>query len=136
MTPPTKSRRREMTANWNWRQQVDHIHRTVVKRWAAYSDEDTRFLMLALSGEVGELANLIKKEWRGDFGLSGLEVWKKNVREELADIRIYLELLSRSLCVDLDGACESKLPELYRRWPEARLHPSPERKVPCLTRRR
>ena len=29
-----------------------------------------RYLSLCCSGEVGELANVIKKEWRGDFGPS------------------------------------------------------------------
>lgn len=30
----------------------------------AYSSTDERFLALALCGEVGELANMVKKRWR------------------------------------------------------------------------
>jgi NTP pyrophosphatase (non-canonical NTP hydrolase) len=61
----------------------------------AYSNTDERFLALALCGEAGELANLIKKRWRDDAWLVD------DIREELADIRIYLELLAK--CFDIEG---------------------------------
>lgn len=111
-----------------WEDEVLAIHECVLKKWAPYSPEDARFLALALSGEVGELANLVKKEWRGDLDGGNLRStrslddermeWQNNVREELADVRIYLELLGRALGVDLDAACEEKVVELRRRWPE------------------
>lgn len=100
----------------SWQSQIDHIHRTVVKAWKPYSQEDTRFLALALCGEVGELANIIKKHWRGDYPVEPLVL----IEPELADIRIYLELLAKAFSVNLDEACEKKLPELYKRWPGAR----------------
>jgi NTP pyrophosphatase (non-canonical NTP hydrolase) len=65
--------------------------------------EVINFLALAICGEVGELANLIKKQWRGD------EVDLDEIRDEIADIRIYLEHLARHLRVDIDRACEEKL---------------------------
>lgn len=60
-----------------------------------YSNTDERFLALALCGEVGELANLIKKRWRdgADFA--------EEIRDEIADIRVYLELLAK--CFNLEG---------------------------------
>ncbi|HEX8807477.1 MAG TPA: hypothetical protein VF760_00610 [Xanthobacteraceae bacterium] len=83
--------------------------------FAPYSDADRCFLALALAGEVGELCNRMKKDWRDrtehDF----------ECREELADIRIYLELLAK--CFNVEGA---KLNELVNkklatvvltRWP-------------------
>lgn len=61
----------------------------------SFSSEDERFLALALCGEAGELANYIKKRWRdgADF--------KEEIRDEIADIRVYLELMAR--CFDIDG---------------------------------
>jgi NTP pyrophosphatase (non-canonical NTP hydrolase) len=106
MTPPFA---------WHqWRRHALHIHSTVAKRWVAWSEEDKRFLTLALCGEVGELANLVKKEWRGDGARTAA------IREELVDVRIYLELLAVAFGVDLDRACMHKIPELYNRWPEVR----------------
>ncbi len=47
--------------------------------------------------------------WRGD------EVDSDQIREELADIRIYLEHFARHLNIDLDQACESKLDSVAER---------------------
>jgi NTP pyrophosphatase (non-canonical NTP hydrolase) len=71
--------------------------------------EVLNFLALAICGEAGELANLVKKSWRGD------EVDHHQIRDEIADIRIYLEHLSRHLDFDLDKACERKLEEVHER---------------------
>lgn len=61
----------------------------------AYSSTDERFLALALCGEVGELANMIKKRWRDSADLT------EEIRDEIADIRVYLELLAK--CFDVEG---------------------------------
>lgn len=61
----------------------------------AYSNTDERFLALALCGEAGELANMIKKRWRYGVDLT------EEVRDEIADIRVYLELLAK--CFDIEG---------------------------------
>lgn len=60
-----------------------------------YSNEDVRFLVLALCGEVGELANYIKKHWRDGTDFS------EEIKDEIADIRVYLELIAK--CYDLEG---------------------------------
>ncbi len=62
----------------------------------AYSNSDERFLALALCGEAGELANMIKKRWRDGVDLS------EDCRDEIADIRVYLELLAK--CFNIEGA--------------------------------
>lgn len=61
----------------------------------AYSNTDERFLALALCGEAGELANYIKKRWRDKADLT------EEIRDEIADIRVYLELLAK--CFGIEG---------------------------------
>jgi NTP pyrophosphatase (non-canonical NTP hydrolase) len=78
----------------------------------AFSSEDERFLALALCGEAGELANLIKKRWRDGAYLAD------EIREELADIRVYLELLARCFGIEgekLDREVEKKLVKVAAR---------------------
>lgn len=71
--------------------------------------EVINFLAQALCGETGELANLIKKMWRGD------SVPTDGLRNELPDIRIDLEHLSQHLGFDLDRACQEKVQEVTQR---------------------
>ena len=62
----------------------------------AWSSGDERFLALALCGEAGELANMIKKRWRDGADLT------EEIRDEIADCRVYLELLAK--CFGIEGA--------------------------------
>jgi NTP pyrophosphatase (non-canonical NTP hydrolase) len=62
----------------------------------AFSSTDERFLTLAISGEAGELANLIKKRWRDNANLF------EEIRDEIADIRVYLELIAK--CFSIEGS--------------------------------
>ena len=82
-----------------------HEHMTA-HLFSSYANEDERFLTLALCGEAGELANMIIKRWRDGVDLSD------EIKEEIADIRIYLELLARCFGIEggkLDLAVEQKL---------------------------
>lgn len=91
-----------------WRRHAGDIQRRFVELSRAKGrltsdDEIINFLALAICGEAGELANLIKKRWQGDA------VDRNHIRDEIADIRIYLEHLARHLDIDVDEACEAKL---------------------------
>lgn len=97
-----------------WQQRAVEIHERFLKlaqtKGNLTSDSEVlNFLALAICGESGELANLVKKMWRGD------EVDRGQIRDEIADIRIYLEHISRHLDFDLDKACERKLDEVHER---------------------
>jgi len=62
--------------------------------------------MMATMGELGELANILKKIRRGS------KVWndetREEVRYELADTMIYLDLLANCLNEDLGEAVREK----------------------------
>lgn len=57
----------------------------------------------ALAGEVGELCNLIKKDFRGLD-----KVTKKELADEIADVAIYLDLLAARLGISLGRAISDK----------------------------
>ena len=62
-----------------------------------------QYFTIALAGEVGEMANFIKKEMRD--GVNKTE----EITEELADIVIYSYLLAEVLGKDLDTMIEAKM---------------------------
>lgn len=77
-----------------------------------FSSDDERFLALALCGEAGELANKIKKRWRDGVKL------EEEIRDEIADIRVYLELLAKQFGIEgekLDERVQSKLAKVVER---------------------
>jgi dCTP diphosphatase len=82
---------------------------------------EPRSLLLALVGEVGELAELF--QWRTDEDIRELVAGRESrrpVEDELADINIYLVRLADVLGVDLDGAIEAKLAANEAKYPVER----------------
>lgn len=75
--------------------------------------EMLEFLLVSLTGEVGETANIVKKVVRGDFTL---EQRKADLRKELADIFIYLLKISYQLQIDLEEAYFEKIDDNRRRF--------------------
>ena len=75
---------------------IYELHKKMTSHlFPSYSNEDERFLTLALCGEAGELANYIKKRWRDNADFS------EEIKDEIADIRVYLELLAK--CFNIEG---------------------------------
>lgn len=74
--------------------------------------ERLRFMVLALCGEAGELANYVKKEWRGD-DLD--DEWQKKVTSEVADIGNYIFMIAEILGLDLPQIMLNKLIEVENR---------------------
>lgn len=71
------------------------------------------FTLLALSGEVGETSNLVKKIWRGDCSLCEKQV---ELQEEIADIFAYLLKLTYQLDFDLEQTYLEKNKKNYERF--------------------
>lgn len=66
----------------------------------------------AVTGELGEAANLIKKVQRGDYTL---EESRQDLADEFADIVTYLDILAMRAGVDLGEAVKNKFNLVSRR---------------------
>ena len=61
----------------------------------------------AVVGELGELANEMKKVDRGDYinmPIDGQSEVQQKLRHEIADVQVYLDLLADKLGIDLGSA--------------------------------
>jgi NTP pyrophosphatase (non-canonical NTP hydrolase) len=73
-------------------------------------------LVMALTGEVGELSEQF--QWLTAEQSEALDDEQLNaVRDELADVQIYLLLLADRLGVDLPAAVERKIDKNERKYP-------------------
>ena len=81
---------------------------------------DPKSLVLALVGEVGELAELFQwvpaAEAAERFAAPGR---RGRAAEEMADVLVYLVRLADVLGVDLGAAARAKLADPHRRFPAA-----------------
>ena len=111
---------------------VEEIRRALAK-FSAERDWDQfhapRNLILALTGEVGELAEIA--QWRTDDELLSerTDELEAQVANELADIAIYLIRLSDQLDIDLGDAIERKIEENRYRY-EAETFKGSTKKAP------
>lgn len=76
------------------------------------SDWSAAQWLQAVTGELGEYANLRKKFERGDFDE---ETFKKAAASELADIVTYLDILAFQLKINLGDAVRAKFNEVSER---------------------
>lgn len=68
--------------------------------------------MNALVGELGELANMLKKVKRGD---TPFEEMREDIEKEFADVMIYLDILAYQFRIDLGAATRRKFNEVSTR---------------------
>lgn len=84
-----------------------------------------RNLLLAMVGEVGEVAELF--QWRGEVA-EGLPDWSESEREQLAhelsDVLIYLVELAEKCRVDLPQAVIRKMALNRLKYPASKVHGS------------
>jgi NTP pyrophosphatase (non-canonical NTP hydrolase) len=86
------------------------------REWRQF--HDPKSLILALVGEVGELAELF--QWlpaEDAAAMAREEPLGRRTADELADVFIYLVLLAESLSIDLLDAAQRKLNAASDRYP-------------------
>jgi NTP pyrophosphatase (non-canonical NTP hydrolase) len=86
--------------------------------WGSF--HDPKSVLLALVGEVGELAELL--QWLPADEVrarTAEEPLRTRVGEEMADVLLYLVLLADVLDLDLGGAAAAKLAAAHGRYPAA-----------------
>ena len=66
----------------------------------------------AVTGELGELANIIKKVRRGDVAVADV---RDEIANELADVACYLDILALQFGVDLGDAVATKFNKVSQR---------------------
>ena len=91
--------------------------------WQKY--HSPKNLAMALTGEVGELVELF--QWSTEaqsWSLAKDPQTAEAVRDELADVLLYLVRLSSVLGVDLNAAVVQKLDKNGRKYPEGDSTPS------------
>jgi NTP pyrophosphatase (non-canonical NTP hydrolase) len=84
--------------------------------WGSF--HDPKSVLLALVGEVGELAELL--QWLPSDRVAELardEPLHQRLGEEMSDVLLYLVLLADVLDVDLAAAAPAKLAEARLRYP-------------------
>jgi dCTP diphosphatase len=84
--------------------------------WGSF--HDPKSVLLALVGEVGELAELL--QWLPADRVTELardETLHRRLGEEMSDVLLYLVLLADVLDVDLAAAARAKLAEAHLRYP-------------------
>jgi NTP pyrophosphatase (non-canonical NTP hydrolase) len=86
-------------------------------RWFPNTAGSIAFTTLALCGEVGEVANIIKKIERGSHSFRDAKV-RFDLEMEIADVFTYLVLLAGQLNVDLMELYKIKRVENERRFGE------------------
>lgn len=79
------------------------------------------YCALGLSGEAGELANLVKKQWRdeGDSGLLALSGKRYNdIVLEAGDVLWYLAVFGKHLGLSLSDIAQANYDKLTARYGE------------------
>lgn len=77
--------------------------------------DNAPYMALALCGEVGEVANILKKMMRGDVPADDVDAHNA-IAWEIVDCFIYLQLLAAACKVDIGKAYDSKRQFNVERW--------------------
>lgn len=88
------------------------------KRWFPATADSVAFTVLAMAGEVGEVANIVKKIERGSSNWRDAKV-RRDLDMEVADVFTYLVLLAGQLNIDLIQLYNLKRMENERRFNRA-----------------
>lgn len=93
-----KSQKVQRTRSLTFQALRDANVKRTEEKWHGLTDWSPAEWLMCVTGELGELAGLLKHYRRGESLPAG------SLGEEFADVVIYLDLLAASLGVDLDQA--------------------------------
>ena len=89
---------------------LDAYHQQA-KATAVYPEDKAReYLVAGLAGEVGELASLFAKHWRGDCDFN-----HDHVAAELGDVLWFVAMLADDICCNLSDVAQNNLDKLADR---------------------
>ena len=87
------------------------------KATAVYpEDEAVQYLIAGLAGEVGEVASLFAKYWRGDGDFN-----RDHVAAELGDVLWFVAMLADDICCNLSDVAQGNLNKLADRAARGKL---------------
>ena len=87
------------------------------KATAVYPEDKAReYLVAGLAGEVGELASLFAKHWRGDGDFN-----RDHVAAELGDVLWFVAMLADDICCNLSDVAQGNLDKLADRAKRGKL---------------
>lgn len=114
----------------NGRDVADKVHRAMITTWPSYGTEDLKFLTLGMVGEAGEVANVVKKMWRGDNtytqSAEAAEKFINDLSDEIADVQIYLDRIAECMDIDIPTAVANKMRKLAEK---PQLTPTTRRRI-------
>lgn len=91
-----------------------HVRRASPNVGEHGSKMDVCFLALAMAGEAGEAANVVKKAWR-----DGVEIDHDKLAEEIAGTACYLIGLASAIGLDLDAEMRKQMIVFEARYDSA-----------------
>jgi len=83
-------------------------NKTRMKEWTGSKNIDIEFRTIELCGEVGELANVVKKYLRVQRGIKGSTATTEEIADELGDVIISANLLADFFGINLGEATRAK----------------------------
>ena len=96
---------------------VDHLDKMYgLEHLRELNTQNLGFMGLAVAGEVGELANVIKKIWRGSVDEDKMKELFNALDEEAVDVLIYLCEIVLTAVPDFDKVWEEKHIVLHERF--------------------
>ena len=89
---------------------LDQYQQQAAKTAVYPEDKVWEYLIAGLAGEVGELASIFAKHWRGDGDIN-----PDHARAELGDILWFVAMLAHELGCDLSDVAQGNLDKLADR---------------------
>ena len=86
--------------------------------WRKTPIDNITICALGVSGEAGEVADMIKKIVRGD---SSLDDKKEDLKKELGDVLWYLSQLAQDLGIDFNDVAQANIEKLDSRKKRGKL---------------